>query len=135
MRLQGTSAATPHEMILADTSVWIEHLRYGSRPLADALEQSSVVVHPFVIGELACGTLHNRTETIGLLKRLPQAVTATDSEALDFLERRRLAGTGICWVDVHLLASAVLSSDAKLWTRDFRLARVAEQREVRYSPR
>jgi predicted nucleic acid-binding protein len=112
-------------VILVDTSVWVEHLRSGNATLAGELDAGRVLVHPFVIGELACGTLRNRREVLDLLDRLPSAPTATQTEALDFLERRALMGRGIGFVDVHLLASAALAAPARLWTRDRRLAAVA----------
>jgi len=111
--------------LLADTSVWVDHLRRGNRELARALEDERVVTHPFVIGELACGNLANRAEVLDLLQRLPSATVASHEEALAFVERRKLMGRGIGWVDVHLLASATLSDDVELWTLDARLARVA----------
>jgi len=112
-------------VILADTSVWVDHLRVGDARLAETLGRATVFVHPFVIGELACGRLRNRTEVLGLLRRLPAVPVATDDEALRFVEARRLMGRGIGWVDVHLLASTLLSGGARLWSRDRRLAAVA----------
>ena len=92
-----------------------------------------VLVHPFVIGELACGNLKNRREVLDLLARLPAAPVATHAEALDFLERRSLMGRGIGLVDVHLLASAALASPARLWTRDRRLATVAAELDLAHT--
>ncbi len=113
-------------MILVDTSIWIDHLRSNEQALADALERGIVLTHPFVVGELACGNLKNRSEVLSLLRRLPGAPVATDAEALAFIEARSLMGRGIGYVDVHLLASAVLAGDGcRLWTRDARLAAAA----------
>lgn len=112
-------------MLLADTSVWIDHFRKGNRRLAVALEEQDVATHPFVIGELACGDLDDRREVLELLHRLPQATVATDSELLEVIERRRLMGRGLGYVDVHLLAAALLSPLMKLWTLDAPLARSA----------
>lgn len=112
-------------MILADTSVWIEHLKRGSARLADALHHGAVATHPFVIGDLACGNLRNRREVLDLLGRLPRVPVATDAEVLDFIERRRLMGVRIGYVDAHLLASVVLAGDVTLWTLDTRLAAVS----------
>lgn len=112
-------------MILVDTSVWIDHLRQADRGLVQALEAGQVLVHPFVVGELACGGLANRVEVLKLLQTLPQAQVATHEEALGFIERRRLMGRGIGYVDVHLLASVALDGAATLRTRDRRLAAVA----------
>lgn len=113
-------------MILADTSVWIDHLRSGDARLASLLEQSHILGHPFVTGELACGRIQNRALVLDLLHQLPQATVASDSEVLEFIERRALAGRGIGYVDAHLLASVALSAPARLWTRDRRLAQVAK---------
>jgi len=112
-------------VILVDTSVWVAHLRSGDAALAGELEAGRVLVHQFVIGELACGNLKNRREVLNLLSRLPSAPAATHAEALDFIERSSLMGRGIGLVDVHLLASASLATPARLWTRDRRLAAVA----------
>lgn len=112
-------------MILVDTSIWIDHLRHGEPSLVQLLESSRVLCHPFVVGELACGSLKHRALIVGALGDLPQAVQATHREALLFLERHALAGRGIGWVDLHLLASTVLTSGARLWTADKRLAGMA----------
>jgi predicted nucleic acid-binding protein len=112
-------------VILVDTSVWIDHLRAGVPALAEALEQGEVLVHPFVVGELACGKLRNRREVIDLLGNLPAAPAATDAEAMELIERRALVGRGIGYIDVHLLAAAALAGMARLWTRDRRLAQLA----------
>jgi predicted nucleic acid-binding protein len=113
-------------MILVDTSVWTDHLRQGPPTLAAALEEGRVLMHPFVLGELACGNLKNPREVLQLLADLPAAPTVTDPEALHFIERHGLMGRGIGYIDVHLLASVILSGAAQLWTRDQRLAAVAE---------
>lgn len=120
-------------MILVDTSVWIDHLRIGSPALAEALEHARVLMHPFVLGELACGNLENRNEVLQLLSDLPKAPMASDPEVLTFIERRALMGRGIGYVDVHLLASAVLAGSARLWTRDKRLDAVAAELGVGYT--
>jgi predicted nucleic acid-binding protein len=114
-------------VILVDTSVWIDHLRAGVPALVEALEQGQVLVHPFVRGELACGNLRNRSEVLELLGNLPSVPTATEAEAMEFIERRSIMGRGIGYIDVHLLASAALAGAARLWTRDRRLARVAAE--------
>ncbi|MGH9892905.1 MAG: type II toxin-antitoxin system VapC family toxin [bacterium] len=119
-------------MILVDTSVWVDHLRKGVPGLAAALEQGSVLMHPFVLGELACGNLKNRREVLQLLGDLLGAPVATDPEVLDFIERRALMGRGMGYIDVHLLASAALVGTARLWTRDKRLATVAAGLNLAY---
>lgn len=112
-------------MILVDTSVWIDHLRQNDRGLFHALNAGEVLVHPFIVGEIACGRLTNRTQVLALLQALPQAPIASHEEVLGFIEGRQLMGRGIGYVDVHLLASVVLDGTAMLWTRDGRLARAA----------
>lgn len=111
-------------MILVDTSVWIAHFRKGSSRLGELLGQALVMVHPFVIGELACGNLRNRARILSDLEALPSAVSATHEEVMRLVEDRKLWGLGIGWIDVHLLASALLS-DCQFWTLDGRLARAA----------
>lgn len=111
-------------MILVDTSVWIDHFRHGNAALQSLLEDGRVLTHPFVIGELACGALSDREEILGLLATLPQATVADHAEALALVRERRLPGRGIGWIDVHLLASALLTT-SPLWTLDVRLARAA----------
>ncbi|MDQ3517576.1 MAG: type II toxin-antitoxin system VapC family toxin [Gemmatimonadota bacterium] len=121
-------------MILVDTSVWIDHLRVGEPQLTGALNAGSVCVHPLVLGELACGNLRNRRSVMSLLSELPGVPVATDAEALGFMENRALMGRGIGYIDVHLLASAALSATARLWTRDRRLAVVAGELNLLFSP-
>jgi predicted nucleic acid-binding protein len=120
-------------VILVDTSVWIDYLRSGDLLLVAALEGGRVMMHPFVLGELACGNLANRSEVLELLGNLPAAPTATDPEAVDFIERRSLMGRGVGYIDVHLLASIALSGDGRLWTRDRRLAAAATDLELAFS--
>lgn len=119
-------------MILVDTSVWIDHLRSGEPALANVLTRGEVLMHPFILGELACGNLQNREEVLRLLGDLPAAPTATDPEVLDLIERRNLMGRGIGYIDVHLLASAALSDLGRLWTRDRRLAAAASELELAF---
>lgn len=111
-------------MILVDTSVWVAHLRKGGVGLADFLTKALVLVHPFVVGELACGDLRNRARILSDLEALPSAVSATHEEVVELIEDRKLWGLGIGWVDVHLLASALLSH-CQLWTLDRNLVRAA----------
>jgi len=108
-------------MILVDTSVWVDHLRRGDAGLAALLEEGRVLVHPFVIGEIACGVLSERSLTLELLGNLPAATTAENDEVLAFVEQHRLFGRGIGYVDAHLLASVALMPGTALWTHDRRL--------------
>ena len=111
-------------MILVDTSVWVQHLRSGSEQLRSLLDEEQVFCHPFVIGELACGTLRKRQEVLSLLKALPQARGAEHEEVLHLLEERHLYGRGLGWIDAHLLASALLTA-CSFWTLDKPLRRAA----------
>lgn len=112
-------------MILVDTSVWVDHLRRTDPGLVALLERAAVVMHPFVVGEIACGTLRDRELVLELLQDLPAAVVATDDEVMQFIERHALYSKGIGYVDVHLLASVALTGGTRLWTRDQRLRRAA----------
>jgi len=111
-------------MVLVDTSVWIGHFRRNKPALAELLTEASVLTHPFVLGELACGNLKKRAVILSNLAALPGAVPATDNECLRLIEDRNLWGRGIGWIDAHLLASALLSS-CVLWTLDESLNRAA----------
>lgn len=113
-------------MILVDTSVWVDHLRRADSRLAQALEQGVVAMHPFVLGEIACGSLKDRETILTLLGDLPAAVVATGDEVLAFIEHHGLHGQGIGYVDVHLLASTALTESTTLWTRDKRLQIAAQ---------
>jgi predicted nucleic acid-binding protein len=113
-------------MILVDTSVWVDHLRRGDAGLAALLEEGRVLIHPFVIGEIACGVLSERSLTLELLGNLPAATTAENDEVLAFVEQHRLFGRGIGYVDAHLLASVALMPGTAIWTRDRRLLAAAE---------
>ncbi len=120
-------------MILADTSIWVDHLRKGDPHLAPLLNRNQVLMHDFVIGEIACGHLANRTLTLELLQNLPMASLADISEVTRFIEAFSLFGKGIGYVDIHLLASVVLGGDTTLWSRDKRLISVAQSLGVAYS--
>jgi predicted nucleic acid-binding protein len=111
-------------VILADTSVWIDHFRQHNARLAARLDEGVVAVHEWVIGELACGGLRHRTQVLQLMRTLPAVPTASFGEVLHLIERRELMGRGIGWTDAHLLAGCVLGG-ARLWSRDARLQRVA----------
>ena len=122
-------------MILVDTSVWIDHLHRAVPGLVDALEAADVASHPFVIGELACGTLKRRREVLSLLGALPATALATNEEALQLIESHDLMGRGIGLVDVHLIASVMLTPDCTLWTRDKRLRPVVERLAIAFAGR
>lgn len=114
-------------MILADTSIWIDHLRSGNKELRTHLTQGQVVIHPFIIAELALGLLRERAKTLALLDLLPRVRMAQLSEVRLMIEARRLHNVGIGLIDAHLLASAFLNSSTLLWTKDKQLRIVAER--------
>ena len=111
--------------VFVDTSVWVDHLRQGEPLLQDFLSAGEVATHPFVIGELACGNLSKRDEILALLSELPVVTIATNEEVLHLIKRHTLHGKGLGWIDMNLLASALVSR-IPLWTRDRRLAAVAK---------
>jgi predicted nucleic acid-binding protein len=118
-------------MVLVDTSVWVEHFRRGWPELAGLLDAGSVVCHPFVLGELACGNLKNRREILELLQTLCTCPVATHEEVLQLIETNHLMGLGLGYIDVHLLASARLSG-VPLWTLDRSLKTAASRLDVAY---
>lgn len=118
-------------MILLDTSVWVDHLYRGDKAVAVLLEQGSVVMHPFVLGELACGTLRNRQETLQTLAALPTTAVSTHEEALGLIESSRLMGRGLGYIDVHLIASALIAG-VRIWSRDKQLAAAAAKLKVNF---
>ncbi len=107
-------------MVLVDTSVWLEHFRRGKIGLDALLIEGQVVCHPFVVGELACGNLKNRFQILSLLSALPTALVAEHDEVIQFTEIHHIMGKGLAYIDVHLLASAILTG-VPLWTLDKRL--------------
>lgn len=113
-------------MTLVDTSVWIDHLRESNIRLAALLSDGAVSTHPFVIGELACGTFRRRIEVLRLMGQLPSVPAVDADEAMLFIEHHSLMGTGLGWTDVNLLASARLAG-VKVWTRDVALERAARR--------
>ena len=119
-------------MILADTSVWVEHFRRRMPAFAAALEDGNISIHTVVLGELACGNLRKRTQTLAALRSLLRAKAGSSEECVDFIEAHRLHGRGIGWSDVQLLISARLSGDL-LWSLDDPLAAVAAGLGVAYA--
>ena len=118
-------------MVLVDTSVWISHLREAHTGLVGLLNDGKVASHPFIVGELACGNIHNRTLILMLLKALPMTPLADPEEVLAFIENHNLMGKGLGYIDVHLLASAALAG-LPLWTIDKKLERVAQSLRLKY---
>jgi predicted nucleic acid-binding protein len=120
-------------VILADTSVWVRHLRQKDSLLARLLDENLLLMHPFIIGELACGNLKNRKELLGHLQTLPAVNVAEQDEVLHFVAAEHLFGKGLGWIDAHLLASASLSQ-AKLWTLDKALYRTSHHLGIHFKP-
>jgi predicted nucleic acid-binding protein len=118
-------------MVLVDTSVWVSHLRDGSAELANLLNIGSVLCHPLIIGELACGNLKDRAVILSFLKLLPMSIEAEHEEVFSFIENNRLMGKGIGYVDAQLIASAVLTG-VPIWTLDKKLAQVADGLHIKY---
>ena len=113
-------------MILADTSVWIDHFRSGNKNLRKALNQGQIVIHSWIVAELALGSLRERAKTLAMLDLLPQVRVAQLSELRLMNEARRLYSLGIGLTDAHLIASVFLNPPTLLWTKDKPLRRVAE---------
>ncbi len=118
-------------MIIADSSIWIDHLRSSNRRLDELMERWEIFCHPCVIGELACGNMSGRKERLQFLKELPQATVASHAEVLRFIERHRLMGRGVGYTDMQLLASAAIQPGL-LWTRDRRLNDAAQSLGLSY---
>ena len=118
-------------MILADTSIWVQHFRRGLPEFSAALDHGRISIHPVVLGELASGNLANRAETLADLQRLPGVKAARTEECLHFIEAHVLYGRGIGWNDIQLLVAATLSHH-QLWSRDARLAAAAAALHIAY---
>jgi predicted nucleic acid-binding protein len=112
-------------MILIDTSVWVDHLRNGNKKLIELLNDEQVACHPFIIGELACGNLKNRAEILELLQTLPKVLEAENEDVFCLIENHKLMGKGLGFIDMHLLASAILS-DVNIWTMNKTLCKTAD---------
>ncbi|HOS40741.1 MAG TPA: PIN domain-containing protein [Spirochaetota bacterium] len=116
-------------MLIADTSIWIDHLRYGNQHLSELLQEGRVLGHHFVTGELACGSLKNRKEIISLLQALPQAPIVNEREIVQLIERMSLYGRGIGFVDANLIASAI-TCGCRIWTYDKKLHSIALENDI-----
>ena len=124
------AAAVTWGVLLADTSIWVDHLRGGDAVLSSLLDQGRVLGHPFILGELALGGLRGRDNVLGALGALPQATLATSEEVMAMIAARRLWGRGIGWVDANLLAAVALTPGTRLWTRDRGLAALAGELDL-----
>ncbi|HAJ26916.1 MAG TPA: VapC toxin family PIN domain ribonuclease [Syntrophus sp. (in: bacteria)] len=118
-------------MVLVDTSVWVSHLRDGNAELANLLNDGRVLCHPLIVGELACGNLKDRAVILSYLQLLPMSIEAEPDEVLSFIENNHLMGKGMGYVDVHLIASAVLTG-VPIWTLDKKLAQAAAGLHITY---
>ena len=118
-------------MVLVDTSVWVAHLRDGNIGLDNLLNDGHVISHVFIIGELACGNLTNRAEILSFLYALPMAIYAEHEEVMNFIENYHLMGKGLGYIDMHLLASALLTN-VSLWTLDKRLIEASSALGIAY---
>lgn len=119
-------------MVLADTSVWVDHLRSDEPALRDLLAQGKVLGHPLLVGELSVGSIRSRVATLRALDRLPQGIVEKHSEVRQFIELQTLFGRGVGFIDLHLLLSVRLTPDALLWTRDKRLHGLAKEMSLAY---
>lgn len=120
-------------MILVDTSVWIDHLQTSELDLLENLRSGQVLMHPMVVGELACGNLPMRTETLRRMRSLPQINELSHEMVLSHIESRNLTGRGIGFIDAHLICSVLEHGETLLWTRDKRLKRIAQDLRVAFS--
>jgi hypothetical protein len=114
-------------VILADTSVWIDHLRAPNERLLELLDHQQILIHPFVIGELALGSMRDRLRTMFALKLLPPAMISRDRDVVALIDNHRLHGRGIGYVDAHLLASTLITPEALIWSKDRRLMAIARE--------
>jgi predicted nucleic acid-binding protein len=118
-------------MVLVDTSVWVSLLRDGNAELANLLNDGRVLCHPLIVGELACGNMKDRSVILSFLQLLPLSIEAEHHEVLSFIENNHLMGKGVGYIDVHLLASSILSG-VSLWTLDKKLAQIADALHIKY---
>ena len=121
-------------MVLIDTVVWIDHFHSNDEHLSMLLENEQIVMHPMVIGELAMGNLANRQQTLEDFAKLPKISVARHEEVLFFIEHHQLMGTGIGYIDAHLLTASVLHDDTQLWTRDRRMMAVTDELGISFVP-
>jgi len=118
-------------LVLVDTSVWVEHLRSGNIGLGNLLNEGHVVCHLFIVGELACGNLSNRSEILSLLRALPLSNHAEHEEVMHLIENYSLMGKGLWYIDMHLIASAILTK-VPIWTLDKKLREVSSKLGLEY---
>lgn len=118
-------------MILADTSVWIDHFHHSDEGLKDLLHANQVCIHPFILGELSCGNISNRKVVLSLLRDLRSIDVVLEEEVFILIEERKLYGKGLGFIDIHLLASAIINQ-VLIWTRNRSLKQVADNLGISY---
>jgi len=118
-------------MILVDTSVWVDHFHQSDEYLKELLLSNQVCIHPYILGELSCGNIRNRKEVLSLLRTLKSIDLVLDEEVFILIEERKLFDKGLGFIDIHLLASALIHQ-VPIWTRDKSLRLVAEQLDISY---
>jgi len=121
-------------VILVDSSIWVDHLHHGHDLMRKLLLSRAVVMHPFVLQEIALGSLRDRASVLSTLAKLPQARTASTEDVMLLIETRSLYSTGIDLTDVHLLAAALIDDNTLVWTRDRRMREAADRLGVCYTP-
>jgi predicted nucleic acid-binding protein len=114
-------------MILADTSIWVDYLRGRAPKMAELLAAGAIVMHPFIVAEIALGSLHHRRKRLAELETLLEVKVAKLSEVRQMIEAHTLYSRGIGLTDAHLIASCLLTPGTQLWTRDIRLEKVAKE--------
>ena len=125
--MTGANLNDLYARVLVDTSVWVEFIRDGNAQLSELLQKGQVLMHDMVIGEIACGSAPSRKERLQAMDNLPKITMAEHSEVLRFIDKHRLFGCGLGYVDNHLLAACILQADCALWSRDKRLCAAAER--------
>ena len=125
--MTGANLNDLYARVLVDTSVWVEFIREGNAQLSELLQKGRVLMHDMVIGEIACGSAPSRKERLQAMDNLPKITMAEHSEVLRFIDKHRLFGCGVGYVDNHLLAACILQADCALWSRDKRLCAAAER--------
>jgi predicted nucleic acid-binding protein len=121
-------------MILVDTSIWIDHLDKANPIMQELLKEQRILMHPFVLGEIAMGSLRKREFVLSVLSAFESAPLAREDEVLSFVRAYRLFGKGIGYIDAHILTSAKLAPGTQLWTRDKRLQALAAALSIDYKP-
>lgn len=114
-------------MYLVDSSIWIDHFRKSNPRLVQTLTDQLVMCHPYILGELALGSLKDRQTVVSMLQALPQVAKANDNEVLRLIETQGLFSRGLGLIDAHLIASALIEGDVKIWTGDKRLAAISDE--------